>query len=233
MANEAFEEVKKHDSCSVIAIDISGFFDNLDHKKLRKKWCQVLGEDSLPEDHYKVFKAITRFSRVDQHKCLEALGLEEKSLKKSTKRLCSDKEFHQKICKRGQEEQSLIVLNADGRNKNRSINWKNYGIPQGTPISAVLSNIFMIDFDIKMKALTDEIGGTYWRYSDDILIICPQEFEAKVEEYAAQLVQEQGEELKINNAKTEVSRFEILGNSKFTCSVRKGDGTWQKGHTRS
>jgi len=127
MANAAFEEVKKHDACSVIAIDISGFFDNLDHKKLKEKWCQVLGKNSLPDDHYKAFKAVTRFSRIDQKECLEALNLEEKDLKKSTKRLCSDKEFHQKICKRGLKEQSLIILNADEKNENESINWRDYG----------------------------------------------------------------------------------------------------------
>ena len=229
MANEAFEEVKKRNSCSVIAIDISGFFDNIAHKKLKEKWCQVLGKDSLPEDHYKVFKAITRFSRVDQKQCLDALGLTEKDLKNSTKRLCSDKDFQEKICKRGQEEESLIILNADGKNKNGSINWNDYGIPQGTPISAVLSNIFMIDFDIQMQNLSEDIGAIYWRYSDDILVICDQCDEGKVEEYVERLVVQQGEKLKINSTKTEVARFEIAKNNKFSCSVRKEDGTWKTG----
>ena len=229
MANKAFEEVKRRNACSVIAIDISGFFDNIDHKKLKEKWCQVIGNDSLPEDHYKVFKAITRFSRVDQQQCLQALGLEGRDLKKSTKRLCSDKEFHQKICKRNQEEKSLVMLNADGKNEDGSINWRSYGIPQGTPISAVLSNIFMIDFDLKMTAFANEIGGTYWRYSDDILVICPQNLEERAEQYVTELLQAQGKKLKINNTKTEVSRFEITGNNKFICSVRNKDGKWQKG----
>ena len=106
--------------------------------------------------------------------------------------------------------------------------WNNYGIPQGTPISAVLSNIFMIDFDLSMKQFVEKIGGVYWRYSDDIVVICPQDLEEEVENYVAQLVQAQGEKLKINAAKTEVSRFKVFGN-RFICSVCKPDGSWQKG----
>jgi Reverse transcriptase (RNA-dependent DNA polymerase). len=49
------------------------------------------------------------------------------------------------------------------------------GIPQGTSISAVLANVYMIDFDKKVCALLKNLGGMYRRYSDDFIIVIPKE----------------------------------------------------------
>jgi hypothetical protein len=46
------------------------------------------------------------------------------------------------------------------------------GIPQGLPISNLLSSIFMNDFDIKHL---QSRSYKYFRYVDDILILCPEE----------------------------------------------------------
>ncbi len=48
-----------------------------------------------------------------------------------------------------------------------------YGIPQGSPISAMLSNVYMIDFDKEIKKYVDDLKGKYMRYSDDFIIILP------------------------------------------------------------
>jgi RNA-directed DNA polymerase len=48
------------------------------------------------------------------------------------------------------------------------------GIPQGTPISASFSNLYMIEFDEQMEAEARKRGALYQRYSDDILIACPK-----------------------------------------------------------
>jgi hypothetical protein len=53
------------------------------------------------------------------------------------------------------------------------------GIPQGLPISSVLANLYLLNFD---KAINNNVvrsfRGYYRRYSDDILIICkPSEVE--------------------------------------------------------
>lgn len=228
MANAAFEEIKKRDACSVLAFDISGFFDSIDHKNLRKQWCLVLGKETLPDDHYNLFRALTRFSRVEQERCLAALGIEEKALKRSTVPLCDDNTFHQKICGRAEGYRNLIVTNSDGYDERNAINWNSYGIPQGTPISAILSNIFMIDFDIEMEALAQKIGGTYRRYSDDILFICPPEQEDMVQNEVTKTLESQGSALRINKGKTEIARFQKHGD-KFTCQVRKKDGNWHGG----
>ena len=48
------------------------------------------------------------------------------------------------------------------------------GIPQGSPISGVLANIYMMEFDLAMKHLIEEENnGLYMRYSDDIIIVLP------------------------------------------------------------
>jgi len=55
-----------------------------------------------------------------------------------------------------------------------SENQKGFGIPQGTPISSVFANLYMLDFD---HAVTDKCakhGALYQRYSDDIIVICDE-----------------------------------------------------------
>lgn len=51
---------------------------------------------------------------------------------------------------------------------------RDFGIPQGTPISALLSNIYMIPFDEKISTLIDT-DGLYRRYCDDIIVVCPKD----------------------------------------------------------
>ncbi len=222
MANAAFEEIKKRRSCIVYAMDISGFFDNIYHLILKKQWCDVLGSDVLPDDHYNLFKSITHFSRIDLSACLAALDLKQEHLKKSTKPLCNPDDFHKKIDRREQGYKSLIITNSDGSN------WKDRGIPQGTPISAVLSNIAMINFDIFMNNYIKSMEGMYWRYSDDIMIICPLECEPFIEQALDTKLWEQGGTLKINKEKTEIAKFQHESN-KVICQVKNNDDTWTTG----
>ncbi len=66
-ANDVFKYILnfRHDEFAVIAFDISSFFDNLNHKLLRETWTEILGVEKLTDDHFNVFKNITRFSHVD------------------------------------------------------------------------------------------------------------------------------------------------------------------------
>lgn len=45
------------------------------------------------------------------------------------------------------------------------------GIPQGSPISAVMANVYMIHFDEMLHDLAKQLGGLYMRYSDDMIFI--------------------------------------------------------------
>jgi hypothetical protein len=40
-ARDAFEKIKKLGNCYVVALDISGFFESLDHSILRSIWCDL------------------------------------------------------------------------------------------------------------------------------------------------------------------------------------------------
>ncbi len=175
-ARDAFLKIRELGNCCVVALDISSFFEHLDHDRLKALWCRLLGTERLPDDHFRVFNAITRYSYVEKEKVYERLGhLGTKGTTSSgkpirgyltpfkaiPKQLCRGSEFRDKIAG-GKGGKSLI-----------EVNFKPYGIPQGAPISDLLANLYLLDFDQAIRALVVAIGGAYYRYSDDILIIIP------------------------------------------------------------
>ena len=175
-ARDAIQRIREIGDCCVIAIDISSYFEHLDHDHLKALWCRMLGVDQLPLDHFRVYKAITQYAVVDKEKVYERLGyFGEKRRSKSgkpiygylkphnenPKHLCTGREFRTKIAGHGPQK-SVIEKNH-----------KPYGIPQGAPISDLLANLYLIDFDCLVDGWINDLGGTYYRYSDDILLIVP------------------------------------------------------------
>ena len=47
------------------------------------------------------------------------------------------------------------------------------GVPQGSPISATLANIYMLSADKQLHEYVTSFGGFYMRYSDDFMIVLP------------------------------------------------------------
>lgn len=216
-AKEAFDRIRMIGNCCVIALDISAFFESIDHNYLKQVWMQILGVDKMPPDHYKVFKAITKYSVVDKVEAYRRLGhfgakyRIKKSViegytthyKKVPKQLCTGYEFRQKIAG-GDGSRSLVRKN-----------WKNYGIPQGSPISDLLANMYMINFDYRINRITKNLMGYYTRYSDDILIILPSD--ASISNTMIGAVRSElrkiGNEVKIKDKKTQI--FEYKNNTNF------------------
>ena len=132
----------------------------LDHKRLKQHWKQVLDKCELPPDHYAVFKAVTRYSWVEREPLYKLFGITKKKQKQWRGPICSPEEFRTKV--RSKKQTGLIKVKTDGK-----------GVPQGSPISALLSNIYMLSADARMAPLVKEQGGLYFRYSDDILLVCP------------------------------------------------------------
>lgn len=188
-ARDAFTEISNMGRCSAVAIDISKFFDTLNHQHLKKSWCDVLVTDQLPNDHYAVFKSLTKFSFCNRDAIYETFQISSNNPWNGRQRICEPAEFRKRV-----RDFGLITTNKD-----------TFGIPQGTPISALLSNIYMIDFDQQMHALAKECGGSYRRYCDDMLFIVRRGFEAHVEFQANCELTKLG--VAINPKKTEVRHF--------------------------
>lgn len=188
-AYEAFQEIKIKGECSAVALDFSKFFDTLDHELLKKSWASLLDEKKLPLDHYNVFKSLTRFSKVDKTNLYREFNISPNNPKNGRKRICSIQDFREIVRTKG-----LI-----------STNKAPYGIPQGSPISALLSNIYMLNFDIDMKKYVDACDGKYFRYCDDMLFIVPTILRDKVAGYAQSKIKQL--KVTINTQKTELRTF--------------------------
>lgn len=189
-ASDAFTEISKRSACTVLAFDIQAFFDSLDHALLKAMWCKVLGVPKLPPDHFQVFRSVTRFAFVDREEIYKRLGISRHNPRaNSRQRVCSISDLREIVRVEG-----FIQKNEHGS-----------GIPQGLPISAVLSNIYLIDFDSAISSLCKGIGATYFRYCDDILIITPAGRGAEVDRLVAAEVEKSL--LKLQAAKSSVHEF--------------------------
>lgn len=191
-AKIAFDDIRRRGSCSAVALDVTQFFTTLDHQILKAHWSRLLDLDRLPGDHFNVYKSITRFAEVDKSAVLAALGVSRHNPKNGRRRLCEPEDFRAIV--RGHESGSLIRRNDERK-----------GIPQGTPISAVLSNIYMMDVDVAVKALVEGVGGTYLRYCDDMLVIVPTEKRGTVAGEIRKLIKDA--ELDLNTDKTVLVDF--------------------------
>jgi len=197
-AQDVFDEIKRRRNCAVLAFDIENFFPSLNHRLLKSIWSKVLDCKSLPEDHYNLFKAITKFSyvKLDDLKAGKR-GFDEKNLAK-LRRNGNDKYF--------ESLKDLIssgtIIHKNQKKKDGNI----VGIPQGLPISALLANIYMLPFDTKIiRYLVKERGMFYRRYSDDIILICSPEHIKEVKEIIGDEIQKL--KLKISLEKTEITIF--------------------------
>lgn len=171
----AFAEVKSKKNCDVIAIDVEGFFDTLDHQLLKQRWIELLGENQLPQDHYAVYKACTKDMAITVPALRDIFGGEiRRRAGKDSAAICDPKEFRRlvklNLCLRHD-----LVWKVKRKPLPYRIKGKAAGIPQGLPISAVLANLYMYEADLSIKAQIESIGGSYRRYSDDILLIVPSD----------------------------------------------------------
>lgn len=159
-AKKAFDCIKKAEECFVIIGDFSHFFDSLDHAYLKMRMCDVLGVAKLPSDYYAVFKNITKYSVWELTELLKLNGLTdtEKNIQilNSKRRVLPEKVFKK-------YKKEFIIRHKE-----------NYGIPQGSAISAVLANIYMLKIDENMNKLVGKYNGLYMRYSDDFIIVLPK-----------------------------------------------------------
>lgn len=184
-AKECFDEIKERTKngaeVSVLAIDLKSFFSTLDHKILKEQWCRVLKEKELPKHHYRVYKACTEFKYVllDDLRVRKAVNgrkapYDESKLayiRKTKGYRCffeSNENFRESI-KNG----DLSIYSNPFSKKLPNGKPVKIGIPQGLPISAVLANLYLFDFDLEIVNRWVKPQNVYYRrYSDDIFIVC-------------------------------------------------------------
>ena len=154
IAKEVFDFVNKQECCLIVVSDFSKFFDNIEHKCLKRNIIKILETEDkgLPPDFYNVYKNIVRYSYVDRKELEDYLEITKKNRREYSSYLDKNK---------FDEIKHLVKIN------------KGVGIPQGSPISAVLSNIYMIEIDEQVKDFVRSYAGVYKRYCDDIVIVLP------------------------------------------------------------
>ena len=158
-AKQAFDFIKQMDSCSIMIGDFTKFFDSLDHLYLKKQLCSLLKVEKLPDDYYAVYKNITKFSVWELEDLLKIKGIEN-----SAKGISQFNEL----------DRALTVSEFRRYKKgNLHKNNDNFGIPQGSAISAILSNVYMLEFDKIVNDIVKQQNGLYMRYSDDFIIVLP------------------------------------------------------------
>jgi len=188
-AAEAFSAIAIMGECDAIAMDIERFFDSIPHDALKANWSQLLGKTSLPPDHYAVFKAVTKFSCVPLRQVRAALGIGKRRFEQRRSIRMSSDEFDKLVRQRGVIE----------------VNRKPGGIPQGLPISGLLANLVMLQVDEAMDKAAKALGGSYRRYSDDVLIMAPPGKAAGLEALCKNMLSKL--QLNVNDAKTGRSAF--------------------------
>lgn len=243
-ANDVFKSIInfREQEFSVIAFDISSFFDNLNHKLLLEIWMEVMNEKRLPPDHFNVYKNITRFSHVDIvdifeefkdriytrkiSKSGEPLEIKQKAIEKikylrnqNAIAFCTKDEFLELKGK-------LLQPSKTKKLKDDSIVKRNFGIPQGSPISSVLANLYLLHFDKTINNFLLKNNGIYRRYSDDMIVVCP----LKVKEELSSLVYDEIKKykLEIQPSKTQIFHFKRNGEHLICGQEFLKDINWNK-----
>lgn len=209
-ADDVFKFISTKEECVALCFDVSKFFDSLDHKYLKKAWCKLIGGINLPPDQYNVFRSVTKFSYVEYFHVLKEFGIknQDELYKKEVISFCkSPEEFRRRI------SEKKMIRNHPFVNKDTK---KFIGIPQGTPISAFLSNLYMLEFDEFMyNEITVKRDGLYRRYSDDIMVVCPTQDKLEVRKLVVDWLVNKAH-LIINEAKVEESTFTTVDNKLTT-----------------
>ena len=162
ISKRAFDFLKSKAPAYVMIGDFTGFFDNLDHEYLKVQWCSLLGVERLPSDHFAVYRSITNYSTWELEDLLQLNGIE--NTRAGYRRLNAMNR----------------ILTPEQFRENRAYIKKHtetYGIPQGSPISGILANMYMLEVDKRINDVVSMADGMYIRYSDDFMIILPDSSE--------------------------------------------------------
>lgn len=158
-AKSVFDFIVQHDDGIILLTDFKDFFESIDHKFLKSSLCKLLRYDVLPADFYAVFKNSTAYSYWNWESLLKINHLEHcraaRKTLNSKETVLTREEFLQ-------NKEDCLQTNKSGK-----------GIPQGSPLSAALSNVYLSELDAKVSEIVSSVGGLYYRYCDDAIVVLP------------------------------------------------------------
>lgn len=211
-ANDVFKYIKTQKECTVLTFDVSSFFDSLNHKYLKKVWYKLLDKTTLPDDHHNIFKSLTDFSYVEFYRALKEFNIKSahKLRKKKIISFCdSPNVFRERIMNKGYIKTHPF----------KDAEKIKCGIPQGTPISAFLSNLYLLEFDNEVFTKVQEKAyGLYRRYSDDIVIVCNPCDAQEIKTFLLDIIKTKYK-LVINEDKVSTSNFFTNEKGDLSCDI--------------
>lgn len=203
-AKDVFDFIFDTGDTWVFKGDFSSFFDNLDHGYLKRMVKNVLGESRLPIDWYRVINSITKYRLIPKDELIDALKLHRKYV---TYRNTYGMAYFKNRKELGQYiKTNKIPISSANK----------VGIPQGTAISAVLANVYMIKFDEYVQNNMNNLNGMYRRYSDDFIICIPKASmtKAQIELFVDKIIDKSKNSLHLKIEKSKTKIYDYSKNDK-------------------
>lgn len=200
-AKEAFDFIHVQEDAFLFVTDFHSFFDSLDHKLLKQQLMKVLEmPKGLSRDWYAVYKSLIQATYFDLDEIAKIKNTEKKLLrKKETSPSILLEQDEMRNLKKDYLHKYYEIFEEELENKTE------IGIPQGTSISALFANTYMIDFDKRISDYVKSINGLYRRYSDDILIVVPFSEKDKL----CTIFEAEREKIKVSISTGKTRRFHI------------------------
>lgn len=216
LSDNVIKEIKSRKNCAVLTFDITKFYDTLNKVVLKNNWSYIINNFYrtnvawLPSDHYAIFKSIFYYSCVSLRELHIFLNHKYHNLPENIMRkinryngyVCYPADLNE-IRSKGQiyKKWEFIEKLKLEHPWEYDIFDTNLWIPQWSPISPVLANIYLSLFDKGINTYLSSIWGIYRRYADDILIICDANLREHIEDFIYREVKKVN--LNIQAAKTD------------------------------
>lgn len=190
-AKEIFDFVWNAENCWIIKGDFKAFFDNLRHRTLKQNLKTVL-QGKVTGDWVSIIKSLTKYRYINKDTLERVIEFEN---------IDTGKNFYFNRLLDFQNLISTKKLKVHGPNQ--------VGIPQGTSLSAVLANVYMIEFDKIVCREIENLNGIYRRYSDDFVIVIPKSQKIKPQKVAERVINLSKEitSLEIEKSKTKILEY--------------------------
>ena len=170
---EVYHFLKKSKTAKIFIGDIHHFFDNLDHKLLKENIKKILNLSELDEITYKMLKSLEKASYIELDDII-------KFLNKKGVYIVTGKEKYKDVCHHCKINNQQTIVKKEWfkelkqeylKPSKEELKNKTKGIVQGSSVSGVLSNVYMINVDKEISLLLSKYKYIYRRYCDDFILV--------------------------------------------------------------